>query len=103
MNPRSLRVKIVYDDHGIQFPVEIEDDETIIARNTGQPLPRRDASTCQLTLYATVDHESNISVCGFFARRYGHYVAEVSTVEPLPAFKGIATTTRVDACYNTGK
>jgi hypothetical protein len=56
-----------------------------------------------LNLYGTRDDESHIAVCGFYARRYGHYVAEISTVEPLPAFKGIAITIRIDKFYNTGE
>jgi len=102
-NSRSMRVTIVYDDHGVRIPIETEDDATIVARNTDQPLPHGDRSQCRLELYATLDNESHISVCGFYAKRYGHYVAEISTIEPLPAFKGIATTVRVDAFYNTGE
>lgn len=103
INPRTMRVKVFYDDRGTRVPIETEDDETIIARNTDKPMPHGDPATCQLDLYATLDHESHIAVCGFYAKRYGHYVAEVSTVETLPAFKGIATTIRVDAFYNTGE
>ena len=102
-NSRSMRVKIFYDDHGTRVPVETEDDATIVARNTDQPLPHSDTSQCRLELYATLDNESHISVCGFYAKRYGHYVAEVSTIEPMPAFKGIATTVRVDQFFNTGE
>ena len=102
-NSRSMRVKIFYEDHGTRVPVETEDDATIVARNTDRPLPHSDTSQCRLELYATLDNESHISVCGFYAKRYGHYVAEVSTTEPLPAFKGIATTIRVDTFYNTGE
>jgi hypothetical protein len=103
MHTRSLRVKIFYDDHGVHVPVETEDDETIIARNTDKPRPRSDTSNCRLDLYATRDDEANIAVCGFYATRYGHYIAEVSTIEPLPAFKGVITTLRVDRFYNTGE
>jgi hypothetical protein len=103
MNSRSMRVKVFYDDHGVRIPVETEDDDTVIARNTDKPLPHSDMSTCRLDLYGTLDDESHIAVCGFYAKRYGHYVAEVSTIEPLPAFKGIATTIRVDKFYNTGE
>lgn len=103
MNSRSLRVKVFYDDHGVRVPVETEDDETIISRNKDKPQPHSDTSTCRLDLYASLDHESHIAVCGFYATHYGHYVAEVSTIEALPAFKGIATTIRVDKFYNTGE
>jgi len=103
MNSRSMRVKVFFDDHGVRVPVETEDDDTVIARNTDKPLPHSDMSTCILNLYGTLDDESHIAVCGFYAKRYGHYVAEVTTMEPLPAFKGIATTIRVDKFYNTGE
>jgi hypothetical protein len=102
-NSRSMHVKIFYEDHGIRVPVETEDDATIVARNTDQPLPHSDTSQCRLELYATLDNESHIAVCSFYAKRYGHYVAELSTVEPLHAFKGIATTIRIAKFYNTGK
>ena len=100
---RSMRVKIFYDDHGVRIPVETEDDDTVIARNTDEPLPHSDMSMCRLDLYGTLDDESHIAVCGFYTTRYGHYVAEVSTIEPLPEFKGVATTIRVDTFYNTGE
>lgn len=103
MNSRSMRVKIFYDDHGVRVPVETEDDDTVIARNTGKPLPHGDMSICRLDLYGTLDDESHIAICGFYVKRFGHYVAEVSTLEPLPAFAGIATTLRVDKFYNTGE
>jgi hypothetical protein len=98
-----MQVKVFYDDHGVLIPVETADDDTIIARNTDKPLPHSDMSICRLDLYATLDNESHIAMCGFFATRYGHYVAEVSTIETLPAFKGIATAIRVDQFYNTGE
>ena len=103
MNSRSMRVRIFYDDHGVRVPVEAEDDDTVIARNTGKPLPHSDMSICRLDLYGTRDDESHIAVCGFYVKRYGHYVAEVSTMESLPAFKDIATAIRVDKFYNTGE
>lgn len=103
MNSRSMRVKVFYDDHGVRVPVETEDDDTVIARNRGRPLPHRDMSICRLDLYATLDDESHIAICGFYVKQFGHYVAEVSTIEPLPAFEGIATKLRVDKFYNTGE
>jgi hypothetical protein len=103
VNSRSMRVKVFYDDHGVRIPVETADVETIIARNTHKPQPHSDPSICRLNLYATLDDESYIVVCGVFAKRYGHYVAEVSTIEPLPAFKAIVTTIRVDKFFNAGE
>jgi hypothetical protein len=103
VNSRSMRVKVFYDDHGVRIPVETEDVETVFARNTGKPQPHSDPSICLLHLYSILDDESHIAVCGFYAKRYGHYVAEVSTIESLPAFKGIVTTILVDEFYNTGK
>lgn len=103
MHARSMRVRVFFDDHGVRVPVETEDDETVIARNMGKPLPHSDASICRLNLYATLDNESHIAVCGFYAKQDGHYVAEVSTVQSLPKFKGIGTTLRVDKFYNTGE
>ena len=85
MNSRSVRVKVFYDDHGVLIPVETADDDTIVARNTDKPLPHSDMTICRLDLYATLDNESHIAVCGFYATRYGHYVAEVLTIETLPA------------------
>jgi len=103
LHARLLRVRVVYDDHGTHVPIETEDTETIIAGNTGKPRPRADPGVCRLHLYAAVDDESNLSVCGFYAKRDGHYIAEISTIEPMPAFKGVATTVRVDGYYNTGE
>lgn len=103
LHTRLLRVRVVYDDHGTRVPIETEDTETIIAGNTGKPRPRADSTVCRLHLYAAVDDESNLSVCGFYAKRDGHYIAEISTIEPMPAFKGVATTVRVDDYYNTGE
>ncbi|WP_139382822.1 hypothetical protein [Luteibacter sp. 22Crub2.1] len=103
LHVRLLRVRVVYDDHGTHVPIETEDTETIIAGNTGKPRPRADPTLCRLHLYAGIDSESNISICGFYARRDGHYVAEISTIEAMPAFKGVATTVRVDDYYNTGE
>lgn len=103
LHARLLRVRIVYDDHGTHVPIETEDTETIIAGNTGKPRPRADPSVCRLHLYAGVDDQSNLSACGFYARRDGHYIAEISTIEPMPAFKGVATRVRVDDYYNTGE
>jgi hypothetical protein len=103
VNSRSMHVKVFYDDHEARIPVETEDVETIIARNTDKPQPHSDTSTCLLHLYSTLDDESHIAVCGFYAKRYGRYVAEVSTIEPLPAFKGIVTTLRVDEFFSNGK
>lgn len=103
LHVRLLRVRVVYDDHGTHVPVETEDTETIIAGNTGKPRPRADPTVCRLHLYAGLDNESNLSVCGFYARRDGHYIAEISTIDPMPAFKGVATTVRVDDYYNTGE
>jgi hypothetical protein len=102
-NSRTMRVRVFYEQQGVRTPVETEDDDTIIARNTGKPLPHSDMSACRLDLYGTLDDEFHIAVCGFFAKRYGHYVAEISTVEPLPAFEAIGTRVRVDQFYNTGK
>ena len=53
--------------------METEDDDTIVARNTGKPLPHSDMSECRLDLYGTLDDKSRIAVCDFFAKRYGHY------------------------------
>lgn len=103
VHTRLLRIRIVYDDHGTHVPIETEDTETIIAGNTGKPRPRADPSVCRLHLYAAVDDESNLSACGFYAKRNGHYIAEISTIEPMPAFKGVATTVRIDHYYNTGE
>jgi len=103
MNSRSMRVKVFYNDRGVRIPVETEDDATVIARNTDKPLPHSDMSICQLDLYGTLDDESHIAICGFYAKRYGHYVAEVSTIEALSEFKGIDTVLRVDKFYNTGE
>jgi hypothetical protein len=103
MNSRSMRVKVFYNDRGVRVPVETEDDATVIARNTDKPLPHSDMSICQLDLYGTLDDESHIAICGFYAKRYGHYVAEVSTIEALSEFKGIDTVLRVDKFYNTGE
>ncbi|UPG88182.1 hypothetical protein L2Y96_12205 [Luteibacter aegosomaticola] len=103
VNTRLLRVRVCYDDHGTHVPIETEDTETIIARNTGKARPRTDSTVCRLHLYASVDDQANLSACGFYAKRDGHYVAEVSTIEPMPAFKGVATTARVDDYYNTGE
>src|ERR1700743_2839789 len=100
---RSMRVKIFYDDHGVRVPIETGDDETIIARNTDKARPHSDTSRCRLQLYSSLDNEAHIVVCGFFASRYGHYIAEVSTIEPLPEFAGIATALRVDQFFNTGE
>jgi hypothetical protein len=103
IHTRLLRVRIVYDNHGAHVPVETEDTETIIAENTGKPRPRADPTVCRLHLYAGVDDESNLSVCGFYATRDGHYIAEILTIEPMPEFKGVATTVRIDDYYNTGE
>ncbi|UPG92641.1 hypothetical protein [Luteibacter aegosomatissinici] len=103
LHTRLIRVRIVYDDHGTQVPIETEDTETIMAGNTGKPRPRADPTVCRLHLYAGLDYESNLSACGFYAKRDGHYVAEISTIEPMPAFKGVTTTVRVDNYYNTGE
>lgn len=103
LHTRLIRVRIVYDDHGTRVPIETEDTETIIAGNTGKPRPRTDPTVCRLHLYAGLDDESNLSACGFYAKRDGHYIAEISTIEPMPAFKGVATTVRVDDYYNTGE
>ncbi|MBJ9974473.1 hypothetical protein IAE35_12790 [Pseudomonas sp. S75] len=103
LHVRLLRVRVVYDEGGVQVPIETEDTDTIIARNSGKPSPRADPTVCRLHLYAAIDEESNLSVCGFHARRNGHYIAEISTIEPMPAFKGVATTVRVDNYYNTGE
>lgn len=103
LHVRLLRVRVVYDDRGTHVPVETEDTDTIIARNTGKPRPRADPTVCRLHLYGAIDEESNLSVCGFYARRDGHYIAEISTIEPMPAFKGVDTTVRVDNYYNTGE
>lgn len=80
-----------------------EDDDTVIARNTDKPLPHSEMSICRFDLYATLDDKSHIAVCGFYAKRYGHYVAKVSTIDTLSAFKGIATAIRVNQFYNTGE
>ena len=103
INSRSMRVNVFFDDHGVRMPVDVEDDDTVIARNTGKQIPYRERSMCRLDLYGSLDDESHIAICGFNVERLGHYVAEVSITEPLPAFKGIATTLRVDRFYNTGK
>lgn len=103
VNSRFIRVKVFFDDHGVRVPVETEDDDTVVARNTDKPRPHGDTSLCRLNLYGTLDNESHIAVCGFYAKRYGHYVAEVSTIEPLPVFKGVDTTIRVDRFYNAGE
>ncbi|WP_369928854.1 hypothetical protein [Xanthomonas sp. NCPPB 2632] len=103
LHTRLLRVRIVYDDHGTHVPIETEDTEMIIAGNTGKPRPRAVPTVCRLHLYAGLDDVSNLSICGFYARRDGHYIAEISTIEPMPAFKGVATTVRVDNYYNTGE
>lgn len=103
LHARLLRVRVVYDDHGTHVPIETEDTETIVAGNTGKPRPRADPTVCRLHLYGAVDDESSISICGFDARHDGHYIAEISTIEPMPAFKGVATTVRVDDYYNTGE
>ena len=103
LNARLLRVRVVYDDHGTHVPVETEDTDTLVARNTGKPRPNADSTVCRLHLYAALDNESNISICGFYARRDGHYIAEISTIDPIPAFAGVATTVRVDDYYNTGE
>lgn len=103
VHTRLLRIRVVYEDHGTHVPIETEDTETITAGNTGKPRPRADPNVCRLHLYAAVDDESNLSVCGFYARRNGHYFAEISTIEAMPAFKGVATTVRIDNYYNTGE
>lgn len=87
LHVRLLRVRVVYDDRGTQVPIETDDTETIIANNTGKPRPRADSTVCRLHLYAGGDKESNLSVCGFYARRDGHYIAEISTIEPMLADK----------------
>jgi hypothetical protein len=103
VNTRLLRVRVFYEDHGTRAPIDTEDTETIIVTNTGKSHPRADPTLCRLHLYAAVDGESNLSACGFYSRRDGHYIAEISTIEPMHAFEGVATQLRADNYYNTGE
>lgn len=97
-----VHVEVFEVDHGEMKPIPTQDDEAIVAAANGSE-GRADTQLATLDLYATDGKTSSVLIAGFYASRYGHYIAVVKTVRDFSMFKNVAIELKVDEFYNTGK
>ena len=97
-----LQIQVFAVDQGKMFPIQTEDDQTILAIANGVRT-KSNTSFAKLSLYGTDGKTSNVLVAGFYLSHYGHYVAVVKTVQNFPMFSGIKTELKVDQFYNPGE
>lgn len=106
--PVTVKVKVFQVKNQTETRITAQDESDIRSSlgQSGYPAPSQEKTSnayAYLSVYGWDSHTLNVLVAGFRLNAYGHYRADIETVQDQPIFKGVKSDVKIEDFYNTGE